>query len=327
MRERQAAGTIAAVGALLLAVLVLATLTGRPRGADPGSETPSATAAAQPSAGATASPATGSPPQSEPPDVILVGAGDIGSCSSEGDEATAALLDEIPGVVFTLGDNAYEDGAAEEFATCYEPSWGRHKGRTRPVAGNHDHRTDEAQGMRDYFGLDGPTYYAYDVGEWRIYVIDSNCALVGGCGPGSHQYEWLAADLAAEPRQCAAAMWHHPKFTIGPHDNDEGESGILWELLHARGVDLVLNGHDHNYQRWTPMRPDGTPDPAGIRLIINGAGGKNHTTPTRDDPRVEARNHDTFGVLKLTLAPEAYAWEFIPEAGKTFTDSGSADCH
>jgi hypothetical protein len=123
------------------------------------------------------------------------------------------------------------------------------------------------------------------------------------------------------------AYMHHPKWTIGPHANDEGGAGVFWSLLHQHGVELIVAGHDHNYQRWTPMRPDGTPDPNGIRLIVNGAGGKNHTIPNRSDSRVQAKNHDTFGVTKLTLGPTSYGFEFIPEAGKTFRDSGTTACH
>jgi len=285
---------------------------------------PSPTPTAAPTPATTATPA---PTPAAGSTAVLVGAGDIASCDSAGDEATAALLDGMAGIVFTTGDNVYESGTTAEFVACYEPSWGRHRARTRPSAGNHDWLTANAQGYRDAFGISGPTYTAYDAGTWRIYVLDSNCSKVAGCGPGSPQYSWLASDLAAHPRACVAAYWHHPKFTIGPHADDEGGSGVFWQLLHDHGVDLIINGHDHNYQRWTPMRPDGTADPAGIRLIINGAGGKNHTTPTRSDARVEAGNHDTYGVLQLTLSPGAYSWAFVPEAGKTFTDAGTTSCH
>ena len=259
---------------------------------------------------------------------VLVGAGDIASCSSDGDEQTASLLDGLSATVITLGDNAYEEGSLQQYRDCYAASWGRFKPRTRPAVGNHEYLTEGAQGFREYFERGtAATYYAYNAGTWRVYVMDSNCAKVGGCGPGSPQYEWLAADLTANPRTCVLAYWHHPRFTLGPHANDEGGAGILWDLLDTVGAEVILNGHDHNYQRWAPMRPDGTPDPNGIRLIINGAGGRNHTTPTRSDGRVEAQNHDTYGVVRLLLRPGSYDWQFIPVSGGSFSDSGSSPCH
>ena len=259
---------------------------------------------------------------------VLVGAGDIASCVSAGDEQTAALVAGISGTVIPLGDNAYEEGSLQQYQNCYAGNWGGFKARTMPVPGNHDYLTAGAQGFRDYFGSGtAVTYYAYDAGTWRVYALDSNCRQVGGCGPGSAQYTWLAADLAAHPRACVLAYWHHPKFTIGPRANDEGGSGVFWDLLQAHGAELVINGHEHSYERWTPMRSDGTADPNGIRLIVNGAGGRNVTTPTRSDARVEVENHDTFGVLRLVLRPGGYDWQFIPIEGGTFGDWGSGSCH
>jgi hypothetical protein len=259
---------------------------------------------------------------------VLVGAGDIASCTSHGDEQTAALLGSIPGTVIALGDNAYEEGSLQQYLDCYDGAWGRYKARTRPAVGNHEYLTSGAQGFRDYFGWGAaPTYYAYNAGAWRVYVMDSNCSQVGGCGPGSPQYQWLSSDLIANPRTCVLAYWHHPKFTLGPQANDESGAGAFWALLYAHGAELVLNGHDHSYQRWTPMRPDGTPDPNGIMEIVDGAGGANFTTPTRSDARVDAQNHDTFGVIRLVLRPGSYDWQFISVSGGTFTDAGSGSCH
>jgi hypothetical protein len=286
--------------------------------------TPTATPSSTPRPTTAPTPAPSSPPSGS---AVLVGAGDIAACGRTGDDATAALIDGIAGTVFTLGDNAYEEGTLQQFRDCYHPSWGRFKSRTKPTIGNHEYLTPNGQGYRDYFGVTGPTYYAYNAGSWRVYALDSDCGKVGGCGPGSPQYEWLKRDLEANPRTCSMAYMHHPKWTIGPHANDEGGAGVFWSLLHQHGVELIVAGHDHNYQRWTPMRPDGTPDPNGIRLIVNGAGGKNHTIPNRSDSRVQAKNHDTFGVTKLTLGPTSYGFEFIPEAGKTFRDSGTTACH
>jgi ABC-type transporter MlaC component len=264
--------------------------------------------------------------------VVLVGAGDIASCTSDGDEATADLLDAIDGVVFTLGDHAYEAGTPIEFAACYEPSWGRHKARTRPTPGNHDYYSPGASGYFDYFGRaagePGKGYYSYDLGSWHIIVLNSNCEEIGGCARGSPQERWLRADLAAHPRTCTLAYWHHPRFSSGPHGSEPGLDA-LWQALYAHGADVVLAGHDHVYERFAPQRPDGEPDLAsGLRQFVVGTGGGSHHQ--FGGPAVansEVRNDDTFGVLKLTLRPATYEWQFIPVAGKTFTDSGTGRCH
>jgi hypothetical protein len=156
-------------------------------------------------------------------DPVFVGAGDIASCTSTGDEATANLLDTIPGTVYTTGDNAYESGTASEFENCYDPSWGRHKARTRPAVGNHEYySTTNASGYFGYFGAaagdPSKGYYSYDLGSWHIISLNSNCSFVagGGCAAGSDQEKWLRADLAAHPNACTLAYWHHPLFSSGP---------------------------------------------------------------------------------------------------------------
>jgi len=272
------------------------------------------------------------PPTATPgPDPVLVGAGDIADCTSTDDEATAALLDGIPGTVITLGDNAYESGTDAEFANCYDPSWGRHKARTRPSVGNHDYLTISASGYFGYFGVAAgdPTqgYYSYNLGAWHIIVINSNCSSVGGCGAGSPQEQWLRADLAAHPAACTLAYWHHPRFSSGEHGNHISMRAI-WQVLYEADADLVLNGHDHDYERFAPQDPNGVADPArGLREFVVGTGGKNHYAIVTPVANSEVRNDDTFGVLKLTLRPTSYDWAFVPEAGKTFTDSGSGTCH
>ena len=265
-------------------------------------------------------------------DPVLVGAGDIGYCGSAGDEATAALLDGIEGSVFTAGDNAYESGTTTEFANCYEPSWGRHKARTRPAPGNHDYKTAGATDYFQYFGaLAGDSsrgYYAYDLGTWRIYSLNSNCSKIGGCAVGSPQEQWLRADLAANPRQCVAAYWHHPRFSSGLTHGDNTAVAPLYQALYDHHADLVVAGHEHNYERFAPQRPDGTRDDAlGIRQIVAGTGGKSHYGFGTIKANSEVRNSDTYGVLKLTLHATAYEWHFVPEAGRTFTDAGSQACH
>lgn len=263
---------------------------------------------------------------------VLVGAGDIASCVSDGDEATASLLDAIGGVVFTLGDNAYVAGTPIEFDACYDPSWGRHKSRTRPALGNHDYHTRGAFGYFDYFGdaAGDPSkgYYSYDLGPWHIIVLNSNCSKVGGCGPGSPQEQWLRADLAAHPSTCTLAYWHHPRFSSG-HHGSEAAIEAFWQALYEHDADVVLAGHDHVYERFAPQKPNSEPDPVrGLRQFVVGTGGERHRK--FEGPAIansEVRNDNTFGVLKLTLYPASYGWQFIPVAGRNFTDSGTARCH
>jgi len=264
--------------------------------------------------------------------VVLVGAGDIASCVSDGDEATASLLDAIGGVVFTLGDHAYEAGTPIEFEACYEESWGRHKARTRPTPGNHDYLTPGASGYFDYFGAAAGErdrgYYSYRLGPWHIVVLNSNCPEVGGCDSGSPQAQWLRANLAANPTPCTLAYWHHPRFSSGPHGSDPTVQAF-WQALHDYGAEVVLSGHDHTYERFAPQDPQGRLDPVrGVRQFVVGTGGASHhrfAGPAAANS--EARSDDTFGVLKLTLYPTGYEWQFIPAAGRTFTDSGAAPCH
>ena len=262
---------------------------------------------------------------------VLVGAGDIASCSSDGDEATATLLDTIDGTVFTLGDHAYEAGTPIEFAACYEPTWGRHKSRTRPSPGNHDYLTPSASGYFDYFGpaAGDPDrgYYSYGLGAWHIIVLNSNCSDVGGCGPGSPQERWLRADLAAHPAACTLAYWHHPRFSSGTQGN-EADVTAFWQALYEHGAEIVLGGHDHVYERFAPQKPNGEPDPVGgVRQFVVGTGGATrHRFAGPPAANNESRDDDTFGVLKLTLHPTSYEWRFIPVAGRTFTDSGRGRC-
>ena len=262
---------------------------------------------------------------------ILVGAGDIARCPTKnGAEKTASLLDNISGTVFTTGDNAYSSGTTSEFDRCYDPTWGRHKARTRPTAGNHDYGTTDAVPYFTYFGASagniGEGYYSYNIGSWRAIAINSNCGDIGGCETSSAQYQWLANELSANPSVCTVAYWHHPRFTIGPHD-DEVDMDDIWNLLFSQGVDVVVTGHDHNYQRWTPMNGAGSADTNGIRQFVVGTGGRSLTTPDRSNPLVEADDHSAFGVIKLSLFDGGYNWDFVPVAGESFTDSGSSSCH
>ena len=262
---------------------------------------------------------------------MLVGAGDIADCSSNGDEATANLLDTIDGTVFTLGDNAYESGTAAEFQRCYDPTWGRQRDRTLPVPGNHDYNTPGAAGYFGYFGAaagDPSTgYYATDLGTWRIYVLNSNCAAIGGCEAGSAQERWLRDDLAANPRACVLAMWHHPRFSSGEHGNDP-RTQALWQALYAAGAELVLSGHDHIYERFAPQAATGKADSRrGIVEIVAGTGGRSHYPFVQIRANSLVRDNTTYGVLRLVLADGAWSSEFIPVPGGTFSDSGNGTCH
>jgi len=259
---------------------------------------------------------------------ILAGAGDIATCRGVYDEQTAALLDDIPGTVFTLGDNVYDNGTATEYADCYDPSWGRHKPRTRPTPGNHDYYTPDATGYFGYFGAAAGDpalgYYSYDLGAWHIVVLNNYQTMTAG----STQEQWLRADLAAHPSQCTLAMWHEPLFSSGMTHGGNLRTQPLWQALYDAGADVVLTGHDHSYQRFTPQTTTGVADAAyGIREFVVGTGGAGMEELGPEVPNTEVRNNSAHGVLKLTLRETSYEWEFIPDPGQTFADAGSAPCH
>lgn len=260
--------------------------------------------------------------------VVLVGAGDIADCQSDGDEQTARLLDSIAGTVFTAGDNAYRSGTDSEFRSCYAPSWGRHKARTRPAPGNHDYRSSDAGPYFAYYGAlagdAGRGYYSYDLGAWHLISLNSNINMKAG----SPQERWLRADLNANPAQCVLAYWHHPRFSSGTEHGNAPKTAPLWQALYDLGADVVIGGHEHNYERFAPQTASGAADSVrGLREFVVGTGGADHYPLGAPIPNSQIRNGETWGVLKLTLTPGAYQWRFIPVAGKTFSDSGSARCH
>ena len=203
--------------------------------------------------------------------LTVLTAGDIASCNSPGDEATAALLDEHFGDVITLGDNAYVDGTAAQFQNCYGPSWGRHKDRTHPAPGNHDYHIEGAAGYFDYFGevAGDPSegWYSYDLGAWHVVVLNSNCSEIGGCTRTSPQGLWLEADLAANPRDCTLAVWHHARFSSGNNHGSNTATRDFYDILHGHQADVVLVGHDHNYERFAPQDAFGIADPTGPRAV------------------------------------------------------------
>ena len=284
-------------------------------------------------------------------DAVVVAAGDIACGADSGSAACKELLTSDlavqinPTAVLLLGDVQYEKGQYEYFlngkgvgtGTGYDPTWGRLKAVTHPSVGNHEYLTTGAAGYFDYFNgigaFSGPAgdrdkgYYSFDLGNWHLISLNSNCSLVGGCGPTSAQYLWLQGDLARNTAPCTLAYMHHPRFSAGQYTHDHAFQPF-WELLYEDGAELVLGGHDHNYQRYAPQTPAGERDDArGIRQFVVGTGGKSLSSATRVAPNLEVRDGMTFGVLKLSLRPNSYDWEFVPIAGSTFTDSGAGSCY
>jgi hypothetical protein len=241
------------------------------------------------------------------------------------------LVDAGLSAVLPLGDTQYENGAYRKLEQSYDPTWGRVKAITHPAVGNHEYLVGGARGYFRYFGAAAGDrtkgYYSFDIGAWHLVALNSNCPQVGGCGPGSPQVTWLRQDLATHPVPCVLAYWHHPRFSSGPHGSEPTYS-TFWEELYNAGAEVVLNGHDHDYERFAPQAPNGSSDTTyGIREFVVGTGGKTHYGFTKTESNSEVRNGDTFGVLKLTLRPMSYDWQFVPEPGASFTDSGSTPCH
>jgi calcineurin-like phosphoesterase family protein len=270
------------------------------------------------------------PPPPLPAEVILV-AGNIATCGTTNDEATAAVLDTLPGTVFTLGDNAFPNGSAEAYRDCYTPSWGRHKARTYATLGNHEYNSGSAAASFDYFGnRAGPRnlgYYSLDLGNWHIIVLNVNDRVAFDVG--SDQDRWLQADLAANSKTCTLAIWHNPRFlssnTVGWTSN--AYITALWDRLYAAGVDVALNGQQHQYERFPPLTPTGAPDNArGIREFNVGTGGESTEMPIAIAQHSEALS-DAFGVLKVSLDAGSYSWEFVPTVPGQFSDTGSGTCH
>ena len=249
------------------------------------------------------------------PAPTLVAAGDIASCRSAGDEQTAALVARIPGTVAVLGDSVYEHGTAAEFRDCY--SWRRFRGRTRAALGNHEYGSPGARPAKAYFRLPDRGYYSYELGAWHVVVLNSSCGPAGGCETGSPQQRWLAAELARSTAACTLAYWHHPRFSSGLHGSDP-TMAALWSTLARAGADVVLAGHDHHYERFAPI--------GGIRSFVVGTGGRSSYPVLRRLPKSVVVDDRTYGVLRLTLRPAGYDWRFLPVAGSSFRDAGTAAC-
>ncbi|MEA2609432.1 MAG: hypothetical protein QOJ75_1675, partial [Chloroflexota bacterium] len=296
----------------------------------PPSPTPTPTPPAAPTPTPTPTPTATPTPTPPASGEVFVGAGDIASCGLTADSATAKLVSGIAGTVFAAGDLAYESGSTAEYRDCYDPTWGAFRDRTYPAPGNHEYVTSGAAGYFAYWGSQaGPAgmgWYAYDLGNWRIYALNGNCTIVG-CGVGSEQEQWLRSDLATSARSCVLAYWHQPRFSSGEHGND-ANLGALWDDLYAAGAEIVVNGHDHDYERFAPQTPAGIADPAaGIREFVVGTGGASLRSFATIRANSQKRNSVTYGVLKLTLGTTGYAWQFVPAGNGTFTDSGSGTCH
>jgi hypothetical protein len=275
-------------------------------------------------------------PPGPPSGEVVAAAGDIAVCHTEGDEATAKLVEGIDGAtVLTLGDHAYPDGSAEDFRECYDPTWGKFKERTKPVPGNHDYETEGASAYFEYFGKAAGDpdegYYSYELGEWHMVALNSNCGEGEvRCGPGSAQVRWLEEDLAANAAEgrCTLAYMHHPRFSSGEEHGSYDGVEPLWEALHEAGAEVVLSAHEHNYERFAPQDPEGRAEPErGIREFVVGTGGKSLYPILEPLPNSEVHNDETYGVLQLTLHPKSYEWRFLSAEGGEFTDSGSARCH
>ncbi len=317
IRHRQRAPAV-----LALCLLFLAACGTRPPSSP--AQAPAAASGGVPSA---ASIAPSAVPNPTPEPARLIAVGDIAGCDRDADEEVAALVANLNGMLATLGDHAYPDGTVATFADCYDPAWGPFLDRTRPAVGNHDLSGDGGMAYFRYFGegigVPGQGWYSYDIGDWHVIALNSNCELIA-CDPGSPQNDWLVDDLAASEAECTLAYMHHPLFSSGPHG---GYLPVqpLWEALHEADADLVLAGHDHLYERFAPQNPAGMDDGAGIRQFTVGTGGFELYPVVRDSPNSEVVIDDAFGVLELTLHTSGYGWRFLTVDG-TSADAGSGDC-
>lgn len=311
-RGRTAGLLIVALAVLGLALLVTARF-----GQSAVSPQPTATAPA-------ASGSPGATPGSSQGEAMLLAVGDIGYCDANNDDLVGQLAASLPGTIALLGDNAYDRGSVSEYVNCFDPTWGPLRDRLRPVPGNHEYETRHAAGYFSYFGAGvgkpGEGWYSYDLGAWHLIALNSECgAIEGGCDKGSAELTWLFDDLAAHRPQCTLAYWHHPRYSSGRH-GDNAMTDKLWAALSQFGVDVVLEGHDHDYERIAPID--------GIRSFVVGTGGRSlYAWPGSPGPHTEVRNNDTYGLLELTLRPTDFSWRFIPAAGGSFTDSGTSACH
>jgi acid phosphatase type 7 len=259
-------------------------------------------------------------------------------CRSASTAAVARAMN--PALVIAAGDLQYEQATLEDFQQAYDLSWGPLKSITRPALGNHEYcsyvcadpQAAVRAGYFTYFGsgagTPGQGWYSYDVGGWHVIVLNSECGMAGGCEVNSPQERWLRADLTAHPTACTLAYWHRPLFS-GGREGENPAMRTVWDDLYRAGVELVINGHEHQYERFAPQTPSRAADASGgILEFVAGTGGRSHLAPVAVRPNTAVQNADTFGVLRLDLRPLGFSWSFQPAAGSgTFTDSGSRNCH
>ena len=287
---------------------------------------------------AASAPAAPAPVHAARSDPVIAAAGDI-ACAPQSritadqchEAATALLVARLhPAAVLAVGDDQYETGSLGAFESSYASSWGRFDAIVRPVPGNHEYGSSGARGYFAYFGAragpPGRGYYSFDLGRWHLIALNSNCSDVS-CAPDAAQLRWLRADLAAHRTRCTLAYWHHPRFSSGLHGN-QNQVAPLWRALYAGGADLVLSGHDHDYERFAPQTPAGRADAhRGIREFVVGTGGRSHYPIVLPRANSQRRTSSTFGVLALTLHRDGYSWRFESEPSSSFRDSGTGRCH
>lgn len=270
-------------------------------------------------------------------DPAINAVGDIAPCSPQygtrrtGYKQTAALLSDMSGPILGLGDYAYYNGSPTLFSTCFDKVWGALKSRIDPAVGNHEYLYPNAAGYYGYFGVEAGDpakgYYSFNVGTWHIVALNSNCKYAGGCGLNSPQLTWLKTDLAKHPAQCTLAYWHHPLFGSG-REGSTSSVKTFWQVLYADHADIILNGHDHSYERFAPMDPNGVSDPAnGLTEFVVGTGGMDHSYLVHRKPNSIVFQDTTYGVLRLILHPDSYEYQFVPVPGSKFTDEGTGVCH
>jgi hypothetical protein len=307
-----ALASLLALACALALYLWLDSRSGRPQpGIEQPSTLPSIVAQSQPAS------ASGTPlPATE----VLLAVGDVGSCDGRADDAVAQLASRLPGLIALMGDIAYERGTPEQFDQCFDPSWGPMRERLRPVPGNHEYLTEGAAGYFDYFGPSAGEpprgWYSYDLGAWHVVALNSNCHEVA-CGTGSPQVAWLREDLAAHPSDCLLAYFHHPRWSSGRHGSSRTVD-VFWQVLADAGADVILNGHDHTYERVVQD---------GVHQFVVGTGGRSlYPFEKPALPQTEVRQADAYGLLWLALGPGTFDWEFIALGNSGFTDAGSGNC-
>ncbi len=241
----------------------------------------------------------------------------------------ASAIDRThPDSVWLLGDLQYPSGALSDFQDSFDKSYGAFRKIWRPVVGNHEYVTPGAGGYFDYFGRAAGSrskgYYSFDIGKWHVVALNSNCTIVA-CDSGSEQFAWLKRDLSRHRNVCVAAMWHHPRFSSGAAHGSDASTMDLWRLLQARRAEIVLSGHEHNYEVFRRQSSRGTATSRGLRQFVVGTGGKSSYGFGAPLPNSLARHTGAHGFLKLRLLPRSYSWRFVDESGAVL-ERGATRC-